>query len=540
MASDDDEHDLQVSTRSFNWRDVKPGSWPRRLVHIGKTLTSLERQEGNVYGIDKEPKYGILTYTWGRFPGTNEPSINISGTTWVIPAVSAQHFTAKSFERAVRRIGEDVAYVWIDIACIDQEDEAIKMDEIKNQVAIFANAHRVYVWLSTLTNASLTGIFNDIFSCEMFLHSQDEEALGKSVPQAYRDLSASLSSLFKDPWFSSLWTLQEGTLRSDVLILSKEALPIRHPTIPTTLNIFYGYLLNAFWHVRSASIEALVRKTLPGEERLAHRVSDQIRLAGFDHAPFSRNPNIQYGAARRRETTRPLDRIFGIMAIYGISLGTSKEKENDFDALEHDFANAVNAKSPRLGQLFVHTEKPRPGCTWKITQCCRVTNEFGNWESNGQDSCKISATQSIGAVCEGPTCQLRSLLAVWDHIRAPPPGDNQGSFWCKIRVDDYIHDEHPSLPRLEDYPFELSWENRDRFWPLGSALLEEFGEESIIVLKLGEQAIEMARWAVLGLLLLRIDDSKGSHRRLGTCQWEKNIFTKFREPDWMHQQGVIC
>ncbi|KAF2246492.1 hypothetical protein BU26DRAFT_47158 [Trematosphaeria pertusa] len=535
MAYDSDASDLQNTTRSFRWRDV-PGSWPRRLLHV-PTMTSLERQEDNVYGDAKEPRYGILTYTWGRYPGTNETRIGISGTTWSIPVVSATHFSAASLERVIKRIGEDVDFAWVDIACIDQEDEAIKMDEVRNQVAIFANAHRVYVWLSRITTESLRGILNDIFLCETHLQSQDEQALGKSVLKALSDLNEYLSILLKDPWFSSLWTLQEGTLRSDALILSREGYPIPLLHEPS-LNVYYGFLLNAFWHLTSASGWILMYGT-PEVGPMADTVLNQIRLAGYDHAPFARNPNIQYGAARRRETTRPLDRIYGIMAIYGVRVGAKANTEYTFEGLEQEFAATLNNRSPRLGQMFIHTAKPAPGCTWKITQRCRVTDELGTFKSSGQDSCTISASSSIGSAYNGPTCQLHSLLGIWHARMAPSPGENDRFYWCQIRLDDYVCDDYPNLPRIHDVPFDMSMEARDRFLPLGSALLKVFGDDSIIILKLGEQPVENSFMAAIGLVLLRIDGAGPGYQRLGICQWALGRPNGVQDPKWEHQCGII-
>ncbi|KAL6412555.1 hypothetical protein AUP68_03758 [Ilyonectria robusta] len=38
-----------------------------------------------------------------------------------------------------------------------------------------------------------------------------------------------LGQLFKDPWFSSLWTLQETFLRQDVVLLSQEGSSVALP-----------------------------------------------------------------------------------------------------------------------------------------------------------------------------------------------------------------------------------------------------------------------------------------------------------------------
>src|SRR5690606_38753172 len=109
-----------------------------------------------------KPKYAILSYTWGRWrcsaePGKPKPpALDVKGIFWDIPAISEDHFSVKTFEKAIRQIGRDVDWVWIDVACIDQTDGSIeKNEEIGRQVGIFHNAVKAYVWLSRLPQDTL-------------------------------------------------------------------------------------------------------------------------------------------------------------------------------------------------------------------------------------------------------------------------------------------------------------------------------------------------------------------------------------------------
>lgn len=96
-----------------------------------------------MYGSIREPAYSILTYTWGRWPAPNGPHIDVSGTTWDIPAVDESMFSVASFHQVIKKMGEVNEFAWIDVVCIDQENYAVKMDEIGRQVGIFANADHV-------------------------------------------------------------------------------------------------------------------------------------------------------------------------------------------------------------------------------------------------------------------------------------------------------------------------------------------------------------------------------------------------------------
>ncbi|KAL3491651.1 hypothetical protein BJX62DRAFT_236917 [Aspergillus germanicus] len=111
--------------------------WPRRLLHI-PTMTSIERTAISIYNGIQEPSYGILSYTWGRWESRDTDPIVIRRTPWRIPAVTPEHFTREMLQGVINQIGRHVDYLWIDIACIDQEDQAMKMDEVSRQVGIFA------------------------------------------------------------------------------------------------------------------------------------------------------------------------------------------------------------------------------------------------------------------------------------------------------------------------------------------------------------------------------------------------------------------
>ncbi|KAF2122740.1 hypothetical protein BDV96DRAFT_561298 [Lophiotrema nucula] len=521
----------------FGWEGI-PGSWPRRLLHI-PTMTSLERREGNFYGRWKEPQYGILTYTWGRWQRKDGPRLGILGTSWTIPAVDEEHFTTQSFERIIKRMGEDVEFAWLDVACIDQENDTVKMDEIRKQVSIFTTAHRVYVWLSRLPTNTLTTALDDVFRCETHLYDDDTRALGKSLPDVLTDLLHSLDTIFRDPWFTSLWTLQEGTLRRDALVLSREGDTVPVALIPK-LNVYLGFLLNAFFHLRTAIAGHLSRKEWNIEvEPLSNKIVNLIRNAGYDHAPFCQNPNIQYGAANRRITSFPLDRIYGITAIYGIQIGDHANSVCTFEELEYEFAAAINKYSPRLGQMFVHTHQPDEGCTWKITQRSRVPNELETFNRDLLDTCTIIPGSRKSASFEGPTCSFASLLKVWLSRKLDTYEDSDYIYPARIRVDDYLPDMYPSLPRLLGGAFDNEEQGLEAYLPLADALLKTFEPVKLLVLRLGEYRKTPQDRFMVGLVLLSSGASEAGYQRLGLCTWLDETFNGVEDPEWEHQHGRI-
>ncbi|KAI3390384.1 hypothetical protein diail_9826, partial [Diaporthe ilicicola] len=146
------------------------GRWPRRLLHV-PSMTSFPWQPGNVYGNVVEPKYNILTYTWGRWrlrdndehAGEVE-SVVIAGVPWDIPKISPGHFTADQFLSVIRGITRPldgralpgVDFVWLDIACINQRDnEPESAAEVGRQADIFRGATACFAWLTTIEESDL-------------------------------------------------------------------------------------------------------------------------------------------------------------------------------------------------------------------------------------------------------------------------------------------------------------------------------------------------------------------------------------------------
>ncbi|KAL8670778.1 MAG: hypothetical protein Q9168_004700 [Polycauliona sp. 1 TL-2023] len=141
-------------------RDDEIGRWPRRLLHV-PSMTSLEWQPGNIYGDHVAPVYSAVSYTWGRYdldrPGTRRQrqfkkvkGIEIMGIDWAIPRINpAEQFSVGQFynliQNACKPIKDgdvSVEFLWLDVACIDQNDGPQKMAEIGRQAVIFEGAHR--------------------------------------------------------------------------------------------------------------------------------------------------------------------------------------------------------------------------------------------------------------------------------------------------------------------------------------------------------------------------------------------------------------
>lgn len=491
-------------------------------------MTSLERQDGNMYGGVREPAYGILTYTWGRWSSHDGPHIDISGVSWRIPAVNeVEAFTVAEFQEVVRKMGEVNKFAWVDVACIDQENNAVKMDEIGNQVGIFAKADSVFVWLWKLPAHSLQAALDDIFYCSMYLQLGYREELDRDLLTVLTQLKQSVDALLDDWWFTSLWTLQEGILRRDALVLARDAQPIQYSQSENHAHVYTRFISNTLWNLRLALEDPFCSFKEPPYSHLSLHIVERIKKAGYATKPFALNPNIQYAAAQFRKTSDSLDRIYGITSIYNLRVGASApgsdiSRHYTFEELETEFTIALNAKSPLLGQMFIHTDKSRETKTWQISQKSKVIMDLTDYRSEYQPSecCEISGSSCEYAQVEGSVCSLHDLYAFWLA--------SESGFYYNIMLDASVSARYTSIPSFPDSLIEETSEVLQQTRVITSAVLREFPENRVSVLALGKSSSSKARpnptvnfffSMSFGLVLLHNSTERRLSERLGICVW---------------------
>ncbi|KIK54404.1 hypothetical protein GYMLUDRAFT_48765 [Collybiopsis luxurians FD-317 M1] len=549
----------------YGWEDVEK-SWPRRLLHI-PSMTSIERSGLNVYGTAQEPKYSILTYTWGRWqvkePGPLSVALPVKGTTWKIPVIKEEHFTVDAFQRIVNRMGEDgIEWAWIDVACIDQENTTVKMDEIGKQASIFLTANKVFVWLSHLSTNRLKAAVDEIDNYGPQLYFVDTPSEKTSLHEIVERLHTSYGVIFDDPWFSSLWTLQEVILRSDACVLSREGdLILQEPKGHLFLTMFINTCQNNYREIEKYAIkleEKRARRYIPLEESeqrtlsLIQEILHMILSAGF-YFLFTDNPNVQYGIARYRKTSHEEDRVYAIMQAFGLRVGKSirPDDEPPLDQLFDEFALAINSKSPILGQAFVHTTLPDPNKSWRITQSSRVPEELMSYKEPNAQSSIAASPSSIAIMASGKHCLFEDLLQLAESVDQDPliPQIN-----LSLILDDYIRDSYDNKVTLSQFSSPESM--LKRYSPI---LREEHGENNLRVFLLGDiRGIWNLHHKKFGRryvgLLLQRQEKLGTgldadplnyvtFKRLGVCIWEPRsaeLQKKVDEIEWRNVELELC
>ncbi|CAD0113976.1 unnamed protein product [Aureobasidium uvarum] len=307
------------------------------------------------------------------------PALQVKGLGWKVPPIEEKHFTVNAFHRVISHMGQSVDFAWIDVCCIDQEDSATKMYEIGRQAGIFKQATHAYGWLNFHTHRNLQGLFDIIFDLDNIMSGWElwkpSNTRDQSCVPKLRHILSTLESLMEDPWFTSLWTLQEAVLRRDAMILSTDGWPLTLQ-FDRTHKIRLEMFCNTCWNIL-VNIDDYADEW-PSEARpLTSQIHQVIRTSGLFFT-MTNNPNVQYGMAYHRVTKRPLDRVYAIIQIYGFRLGESLQPgvAVTLGDLELQLAQQLTFRSSMLSQWFVHTARPPEHRSWMISQRSHVPFEL--------------------------------------------------------------------------------------------------------------------------------------------------------------------
>ena len=212
-------------------------------------------------------------------------------------------------------------YMWIDIACIDQKRDHVKVEEVGRQASIFKLSRQVYVWLNKHEPEDLQHYLQAINSC-IYTFTQG----GTDEVQYFEDILASILNVVKDPLFSPFSTLQESVLRRMAILLDERGQPVstHRPwntgasPFPRLMGISGACVMAR--HETNGILLAWHAKLHAGG--LSPRIARVLELRGIVHKfgieiMLCPNPNIQCAAVRPWKMSHPEDHIYAIMRIYG-------------------------------------------------------------------------------------------------------------------------------------------------------------------------------------------------------------------------------
>ena len=383
-------------------------------------MTSLERSADHRYGSFVEPDYNALTYTWGRYRLKNGPKLSVRGITWDVPAIDPAHFTDAHFHSICEKIAGPSGLIWLDIACIDQANDTVKLDEIGRQADIFRRAKQVYVWLSGLNTDSLTRLTEHVGRFARQLedlevrghnYTYDPEEVDHLVTGEIEGASCAVEKLISDPWFSSLWTLQEAYLRDDAILLSKNGDTVYYQTYKSdTLSL---HTICGYFQTIKLALYPYVHHSAALQRTMYLLEKSGLVTINIDGG----SAMLLYSAAGHRTTSEVRDRVYGIMQVYSLRLGASKNPDQDFtlEQLEDELGAALNEQSPITAQMHVHAKPPPDGKSWRVTQQC-ILPEVYYLSREINTRCSLSFNNNtLQPSYTGSTCPLPQLCHFWQQ-----------------------------------------------------------------------------------------------------------------------------
>ena len=380
---------------------------------------------------------------------------------------------------------------------------------------------------------------------------------------------ASLDQIFIDPWFTSLWTLQEAFLCQHAYMLPLEAEMTNiglnfdietEPLLTLQALCNASVTLNQIIEIERPIIQAQWEsdKSNPDickRQKYLADVYGMLNRRGL-LALATRNPIALYNTAQYRRSSLDRDRVYGIQQVFGFRLGDSaphvsktKAKPVNRFVLEDQLGAAILVKYPVASQLHVFTEPVEEGRGWRVGASSVVPKleiQRSIWDLTFEHLCHVSTENIKGqtwAFFRGHSCGLSELSRAWKYSHERPsiseilgPQSPQ-----QILLDTFLHgiaDED-----LKDRPEEPIWttvwskrkeiprtEHQHRLASGVNALIPKvFEGESPTVLLLGsfedgsqdaQTADHSARYHV-GLIIVRKARATAPYwKRLGFCIWQ--------------------
>lgn len=531
--------------------------WPRRLLHVN-SLTSYEWQPGGIYGEHTKPKYNIISYTWGRFmlregEYPDVQSMPIKGTTWEndLPRIKPEAFTVKELLNIINIAAQPykqypaVDFVWLDIACIDQTPGSpSNASEVGRQARIFRGACDSFIWLTRHNARDILRWKEQINALVTDLRPFDQEATPSQDTISWLNNASRLLTEFAcDPWFASLWTLQESFLRPRSILLPRDGLTTHfldsHRNRDGNTEFFTLKAWVDIWNLIKWEAERVpsICKTA------AFEVLNSLRETGFLEGNktqlltftwddlgtpprYMGNPFNLLIASKARKTTRETDRIYAIMQVWDLKLGKAAPQQHTTEfslpELKHQLAATLLQKHPIFSQLMIQPADWPPREAWMMHDSVSLPLEsFQIWNhvaSGGKMDIKTS--MGIRKICGTLVACFTGLATPFTDWHDALMDD--GSRWnVRLGLDGWLEEEmgHAGTPR-HSLKASLRW------------LHEEFGELRILLLgRVYEPEIiprqhRICDWAI-GLL---IDPEVGDgdclyFKRLGFIIWDLDLMS---------------
>lgn len=225
------------------WLQQQTENDPKNLPHFLWDSESCKTIETS--SLDDYPIYTVISHTWGRWAKDEAPA-EMDGVPWKVP--QNWRFEILELPKLLKLLPSKTRYVWFDLLCIPQDRSALGAKEISRQAQIFQGARYAIAWLNDVESLQGLGYVMGWQALNLFQPpNEDSEPRLESVLERMWELisdkpsgllggynrnglpattkSGAIRPLLRgslNPWFTSLWTLQEVALRPDMWLCAKD------------------------------------------------------------------------------------------------------------------------------------------------------------------------------------------------------------------------------------------------------------------------------------------------------------------------------
>ncbi|EAQ83550.1 hypothetical protein CHGG_09954 [Chaetomium globosum CBS 148.51] len=312
----------------------------------------------------KPPPYIAISYCWdptsarrGMF--LDMKSFSISETVLeVLNQVQASQHATGSRE-----------LLWIDQICINQDDQAEKLDQMYRMGEIYSRASKVFIWLGPTADQSASALKNMERMLDEVAALNQATATRADLPD---DTAATINEdhgqyyghLFMRPWFRRLWTVQEALLARKLVVMCGYQ------------EVDFGLLVELATEILTYGSLDLIRFPGASEDDMNNAIIgivnlNALRLGGASIEQMLEGLDIRrfrglVGESRSRQVTMAPDRVHAIMGVaprqvreYMASLQTAQPSQTMWQ-LYAQFAKCMLEHDPEWYFLSSALSRDRP------------------------------------------------------------------------------------------------------------------------------------------------------------------------------------
>jgi hypothetical protein len=304
----------------FRYQELDYSSCVFRLLIIHPTSSYDDSIECHLFhtSLDDQMDYSALSYCWGEDEKTSE--IILNGKRFLI--TPNLEIALRDLRRFGRDNATDIASIWIDAICIDQNNNAERSHQVGHMDSIYSRAERTIVWFGPIRD----GIqFNTIWALHE-LRGASEATVFKSrdnIAERYGmswsnqgrsslELSVRIvQDIFAHPWWSRTWVAQEIGLAKRVIALIG-ARSILWSDVRGAIKNLLACCELVEWARTSKG------RCLSWETTIFHNVQRAAVLAGLGPGEGRKNRQRLYELLldfQSQQTSNLRDRVYGLMGL---------------------------------------------------------------------------------------------------------------------------------------------------------------------------------------------------------------------------------